>query len=78
MEKKKIIRAFSIRWEIDQAILEDIYFILLNDLRFYSTRNGGGLRYKLMEQHLKKHYKLDVTERKLRYLVLQIKRGRER
>lgn len=67
------------RWVVKPEILKDIYLMMRHDVRFLSTRNGGGIRYKSMEGHIRKHYRIfSINERQLRYLVVCVETCRQK
>ena len=66
------------RWLVPPAVLRDVYSLMVNDMRFHSTKGSGGIRYKRMEKHLHETYRItEVSERQLRYLVKEIKRRKK-
>jgi hypothetical protein len=67
------VERIAFRWFIKPAILRDVYFLMCNDPRFYSTRRPYGIKYMAMSRHLWKAYKLEINERQLRYLVKQMR-----
>ena len=72
--KKQVIHSLALRWCINPNFLEDVYFLLLNDPRFLSTREPYGVRYIEMSRHLDRVYHVEVNERQLKYLVKIVKR----
>lgn len=73
MEIMEIFDRLGKRWAVRPAILKDIYLMMRHDVRFLSIRNGGGIRYKAMETHIRERYSIDtVSERQLRYLVRKV------
>ena len=74
MEKNReeIFKRMGYRWAIKPAFLQDVYFLMLNDLRFNTS--SGGIRYTRLENHLRNEYGFDIKERQLRYLVCLVKK----
>jgi len=73
MEMMEIFNRLGTRWAIKPAILKDIYLMMKHDIRFYTPRNGGGIRYIAMQDHLETNWRIyTIKERQLRYLVNKI------
>lgn len=68
-----VVERLSNRWLVPVAILEDVYALLTLDPRFYSAREPYGVQYTKMASRLKVHYRVEVNERQLRYLVKMVK-----
>lgn len=70
--KDKVFKKLGGKWCIKWGFLKDVYFLMTQDIRFYSGR--GGIRYTKMEKHLADTYGIELNERKLRYLVTVVKK----
>ena len=79
MDMIEVFERLGEKWAVKPEILKDIYLMLKHDVRFFSTRNGGGMRYKAMENHIAKNYRIHtIGERQLRYLVICLNDCREK
>lgn len=66
------INRIALKWAVPSGILHDVYSLMTNDPRFFSTRKPFGIKYQAMADHLKLHYHITVSERQLRYLVQSV------
>jgi len=71
--KEAIFKRMGDKWLIKTAFLKDVYFMMLNDLRFSSLRGANSIRYTKVSRHLKDNYGLDVSPKQLKYLVFLVK-----
>ena len=62
------------KWGIKWQFLKDIYFLMLNDARFSTSRSIRGARYAKMSGHLLENYRVDIKPHQLKYLVYLIRR----
>lgn len=73
MEMMEVFDRLGGLWAVKPGILKDIYLLMRHDVRFMSMRNGGGIKYRKMEHHIKLQYRVfTITERRLRYLVRHV------
>ena len=73
-----IIERLAKRWCVPAGLLEDVYDLLLNSVRFLSTKEPYGVRYAAMSRRLKYVYQVEINERQLRYLVKVVKRAHKK
>lgn len=79
MEKSRdeIFKRLGSRWYVKWQFLRDVYFLMQNDLRFSSGRSDFGIRYAKVSTHLNRDYRVEVSPRQLRYLVLLVKSNKQ-
>lgn len=68
----------ALRWCVKPQFLEDIYFILMNDPRFYSGHSPYGVRYADMSRHLRVVYKVEISAPQLQYMVRKLQEQRKK
>jgi len=69
----KHIERLANKWDIEAHFLEDVYYMLNNDIRFSSSRSPRGVRYKKMSDRLKNKYEVPLEPYHLEYLVLLVR-----
>jgi len=67
------IKRMAEKWGLKWQFLLDVYFLMLNDARFYSCRKPFGVSYKKMSRHLFYNYGIEISPHQLKYLVCLIK-----
>ena len=72
----RTIYKLAMRWAIPPGLLLDVYDLMINSPRFYSTRPREGIKYQQMTIHLRRTYKIEVTADQLKYLVERIRHVR--
>lgn len=68
----EIISRLADRWYVKQSFLRDIYFLMLNDLRFASDRKGFGIDFAKVSRHLRQAYGVEIGPKQLRYLRFKV------
>lgn len=67
--KSQIFFRLGNKWLVKPAFLEDVYYLMLNDLRFSSLRTARGIRYSKVSEHLYENYQITLSPAQLKYLV---------
>jgi len=68
-----IFQRIGNKWYLKWQFVRDIYFLMCNDIRFYSPRSSNGIRYAKVSKYLKDSYDVHLTPSQLKYLVRTIK-----
>lgn len=69
----RIIKRLAWRWCLKWPFLKDVYFLMLNDIRFSSGKSVNGIRYAKMSKHLLQNYGIELHPYQLKYMVYLIK-----
>lgn len=62
------------KWFVKWEFLRDVYFLMVNDLRFSSPRSLNGVRYSKVSRHLFDCYGIEIKVTQLKYLVSLIRK----